>query len=382
MVPGTNFTNFGIVRMVVRETTGLWAAGLTANVVCSPRHPKAIAYRQMSNCRTLFLTLLAALFSLQLFPQTRQRPHVIVDTDAGTDDLMAIAYLLSSGEVDLKAVTVVNGLAHVEQGAKTILGLLELAGRRDVPVFIGEAQPLSGNAAFPDAWRTLSDDLPGLQLPRSERSPEKQSAVNYLANEIRVAAGGRKLRILATGPLTNLARAFEASGAGPRDIETIVIMGGAISVPGNLGDGGVFKTDNKSAEWNIYVDPLAANRVFAAGIPIELVPLDATNTVPIDPAFVQNFSSKASKPLGRFISQLLANEKELIEQRAFYTWDPLAAVVLTHPEVARFREYGIEIQLQPPFEGQTRRVPGGKPNARVAVSANAAAFMRIFTTAF
>jgi inosine-uridine nucleoside N-ribohydrolase len=159
-------------------------------------------------------------------------------------------------------------------------------------------------------------------------------------------------------------------------------MGGAISVPGNLGDGGDFKTDNKSAEWNIYVDPLAAQRVFAAGIPIELVPLDATNTVPIDPAFVQNFSSRASKPLGRFISQLLASEKELINQGAFYAWDPLAAVVLTHPEIARFREYPIEIQLQLPFEGQTRRVPGSKPNARVAVSANAAAFLRVFTTAF
>jgi len=336
----------------------------------------------MPTGRTQILSLIALLLSTWLLSQEAYKPQVIADVDAGTDDLMALAYLLSSGEVDLKAVTVVHGLAHVEQGAKNVIALLELAGRGDVPVYIGEARPLSGSAAFPDVWRKLSDELPGLHLPRSTRSPERRSAVSYLAEQMRATPGGRKLRILATGPLTNLARALDAVGAAPRAVESIVIMGGAISVPGNLGDGDVFKTDNKTAEWNFFVDPLAARRVFAAGVPIELVPLDATNSVPIDVGFVQNLRQRSTNSLGRFISQLLESEIDLIKQHSYYAWDPLAAVVINHPDVARFEEFAVEVQLQAPFEGRARRLPGGNGVVRVAVSANAAAFMQIFTRAF
>jgi pyrimidine-specific ribonucleoside hydrolase len=328
-----------------------------------------------------YLSLITlALFLLPGYPQSR--PLVVVDTDAGTDDLMAISYLLAGGETNLKAITVVNGLAHVDQGATNILRLLELAGRRDIPVFVGEGRPLSGNAAFPDQWRRLSDDLPGVQLPEAVRAPEKQSAVQYLSAQLRRPAGGPGLRILALGPLTNIAAALAAAGGRARRLHSITIMGGAISVPGNLGDGGVFKTDNTSAEWNLYVDPVAASRVFASALPIDLVPLDATNQVPIDASFVREFSKSATVPLGRFVSQLLASERDLIEQHALYAWDPLAAVVLAHPGVARFEDYRIEIENKPSAEGRIRPVQEGKANARVAVSANEGAFVRLFTAAF
>ncbi len=312
----------------------------------------------------------------------QQKRPVIIDTDAGTDDLMAISYLLAGGEVDIRAITAVNGLCHVEQGAKNILRLLTLAGRTKIPVFVGEAKPTAGNAAFPEEWRRTADDLPGSDLPQSSRSPEAESAVKYLAGQMRLPPGGPSLRILALGPLTNIAKALDASPDRPRGIHEIVIMGGAFAVPGNLGDGGVFKTDNKSAEWNIYVDPLAARRVLAAGLSIEFVPLDATNRVPIDTAFVRNFSQRADTPLGRLVSDLLASEQELVEQHAFYAWDPLAAVILAHPGVATFREYYVEIGLKPPADGQTRMISRRNPNAQVAVDANAAAFTRLFTEAF
>ena len=115
--------------------------------------------------------------------------------------------------------------------------------------------------------------------------------MDYLAKELRLPPGGASLRILALGPLTNIAKALEANRGRLRGIRSVVVMGGAISAAGNLGDGGVFKTDNKVAEWNIYIDPLAASKVFTSDVPIEMVPLDATNRVPIDANFVRSFSS-------------------------------------------------------------------------------------------
>jgi pyrimidine-specific ribonucleoside hydrolase len=316
------------------------------------------------------------------FATVNQKPPVIIDTDCGTDDLMAIAYLLAAKEVDLRSITVVNGLAHVEQGARNVLNLLELAGKRNIPVYIGDDHPLAGSAAFPDEWRRLSDGLPGVQLPQSVREPQREAAADYLAKQLRLPPGGPGLRILALGPLTNLARAIETGSGRLRGIRSIVIMGGAINVPGNLGDGGVFKTSNKAAEWNMYIDPLAARRVFACGAPIEIIPLDATNHVPINSTFVRDFSKKAATPLSRFVSQLFAGEQDLIDQRIYYAWDSLAAVILAHPGIASFKDLGIDVAITPPFDGQTRAHASKPANARVALDADAAAFLRLFRAAF
>ena len=80
-------------------------------------------------------------------------PAIIIDTDAGSDDMMAIAYLLAHRDLKIEAIVVANGLAHVDAGAKNILRLCALAGREDIPVYAGPAKPLSGNREFPAAWR-------------------------------------------------------------------------------------------------------------------------------------------------------------------------------------------------------------------------------------
>src|SRR5947208_6031779 len=104
--------------------------------------------------------ILAVLFAGVLAAQIR----VIVDTDAGTDDLMAIAFLLSRKDVRIEAITVVEGLAHVESGAANVLRVLELAGATAVPVYVGNPDPLERTAPFPDEWRRTSDTLPGVNL--------------------------------------------------------------------------------------------------------------------------------------------------------------------------------------------------------------------------
>ena len=191
----------------------------------------------------------------------------------------------------------------------------------------------------------------------------------------------RPVRILALGPLTNLAEALRREPTAANAIEEIVIMGGAIHVPGNLADGALFHTSNKTAEWNIFVDPLAARIVFRSGVPIRLIALDATNTVPIHADFLREFESHARTPLGRFVAQVLQSDHESIEHGIFYAWDPLAAVALLHPGVVRLAPLHIEIREDAPEEGRTAVTPG-RPNARVALEADGVEFRRLFLSAF
>src|ERR1700730_6893075 len=107
--------------------------------------------------RSCSLILLAASLAAQT--------PVIIDTDAGSDDLMAIAFLLSRKDVKIEAITVVDGLAHVAAGAGNVLRLLQLADATGVPVYPGAKEPLDRTAPFPAEWRQTSDTLPGVKLP-------------------------------------------------------------------------------------------------------------------------------------------------------------------------------------------------------------------------
>ena len=320
----------------------------------------------------LILPLLA--FS---FAAAAQHP-ILIDTDAGTDDLMAIAFLASEPSIRIDAVTVVNGLAHPDAGAKNVIRLLDLAGRKNIPVFAGRDTPLQGKAEFPAEWRKTSDDLPGVTLPAPSRQPESKPAADYLIERLRDQS--RPVRILALGPLTNLAEALKREPSVAGAIEELVIMGGALRVPGNLGDGGLFKTNNTTAEWNIFVDPLAARIVFRSGVPIRLIPLDATNKVLVDPAFLAKFQSGARSPLARIVAQVLETDRAFIQAGYFYAWDPLAAVALLHPAVVKTTNLHIDIRQDGPEEGRTVQTPG-RPNARVAVDADGAAWRKLFLEA-
>jgi inosine-uridine nucleoside N-ribohydrolase len=312
---------------------------------------------------TLLCCFLAVLFAAGLAAQI----PVIVDTDAGTDDLMAIAFLLSRKDVKIEAITVVEGLAHVEAGAANVLRLLELAGATGVPVYQGSPDPLERTAPFPAEWRRTSDTLPGVKLPDMRRKPELQPAADFLIGRF---TRQPPVRVLALGPLTNLGAALRKPASA---LEEIVIMGGAVRVPGNLGDGGFFKTNNTAAEWNIFHDPLAAGIVFRSGVKVRMIPLDATNKAPIDMAFLRGVSGIRT-PMARLVTQILETERPLIERKMFFAWDPLAAVALVEPRVVKTRLLAIEVRDQ----GRTQEVRDRAANAEVALSANAVAFRKAF----
>lgn len=290
---------------------------------------------------------------------------------------MAIAFLLARRDVRIEAVTVANGVAHVRPGAENVLRLLELDGHGDIPVYLGRETPLRGRAAFPEPWRK-SADAPLGSRP-AQHTPQKENAADFLAARLR--EHDRPVRILALGPLTNLGEALERAPDALGGVE-ITIMGGALYAPGNLGDGGYFQTDNKTAEWNFYVDPAAAKEVFTSGAKIRLVPLDATNQVQIDSGLLKALRSRAHTPLGRYINAILKQHRDQIREGIYFAWDPLAAVAMIEPGVVDERPLAIDVRQAAPDEGRTAEMAGYPPNASVALSADAAGFREIFLRAF
>ena len=321
--------------------------------------------------RAIFCLLLASASAWAANP-------ILIDTDAGSDDIMAVALLLSQPGVTIDGITVVNGLAHVDAGARNMGRLLDLAGRKGVPVFAGRNGPLRGTAEFPGEWRKIADDLPGVPLPPVSRRPERKRAADYLVERLR--SGRTAVQILALGPLTNIAEALERDRSIAANIQEIVLMGGAVHVPGNLGDGGVFHTNNTTAEWNLFIDPLAASIVFRSGIPIRLIGLDATNKVPVGREFLREFEAKAHSDLARVVAGVLKADQESIDAGIFYAWDPLAAAALLKPAVVKTTLLHIEIRQDPPEQGRTAAAPG-EPNTMVAVDADATAFRSLFLSA-
>ncbi len=328
--------------------------------------------------RPVSLGLFVLCLALGLFVVARQpaqmpgRLSLIVDTDAGTDDLIAIAYLLARPDVDIQAITSVNGVAHAEAGARNILRLLRAANRR-VDVYIGADQPLEGRDAFPADWRQQADEMAALPAQASRRPP-RADGVSALLGRLRSDEG--PVSVLALGPLTNIATALQREPRTVARIAQLVIMGGAIDVPGNAPENAAAPV----AEWNMYVDPTAASLVFKSGLPITLVPLDATNHVPIDRAFVTSFDAHGRPPLGAVVGNLLASQQAMIDAHLYYAWDPLAAVAVVEPGVLKTRALDVQIVRTGDERGQTR-VGDGEPNALVAYGAWPVVFRRLFFSA-
>ena len=124
--------------------------------------------------------------------------------------------------------------------------------------------------------------LPSWPRPRTRRAPPSTAAQPQPISHNGSRSEGPKVHLVALGPLTNIGEAIQMVPGSFRSVEEIVISGGAVAVPGNLGDGGYYQTDNTAAEWNIYLDAFAAKLVFESGMKITLVPLDVTNRVRID----------------------------------------------------------------------------------------------------
>jgi pyrimidine-specific ribonucleoside hydrolase len=310
-----------------------------------------------------------SLLAIILLGTAQGATPVIIDTDMGTDDMMAISLLLAHREIPIEAVTVVNGLARVAPGAANARRLIAASGRTGIQVFEGRARPLNGTRDFPPDWRANSDrPISNLNVPAATT----ERAEVWLARRLKNVA--HPVRILALGPLTNLAVALQT--ADPKAVEEIVMMGGAFQVPGNLGP-----APNPSSEGNFFVDPEAAARVFRSGVPIRVIPLDATNRVKLDAEFVNHFKTTTKGPLAAAVGTILDAARDLIAHGEVYAWDPLAAAAFLDPSVATWTPAHVAIRTKGDEAGRSVIEPG-PPNARVALDASPAQFDRVFRGAF
>ncbi len=206
-------------------------------------------------------------------PDRTTRP-VVVDTDMASDDIMALCYLLELRDISAQAITVEgDGEAHGPAGARNALRLMRALGmRRQIPVAYGPQDPLSGYRSFPPDWRATADGMYNLELPAWSGPQPSGSAVRLLTDTI--SRSPQPVEVITLGPLTNIALALRADPGLTSKIKMLYAMAGAVRVNGN-------EPIHQRAEWNVYIDAAAASAVLRSGVPMTMVPLDASDNVPV-----------------------------------------------------------------------------------------------------
>jgi len=292
-----------------------------------------------------------------------EHPCLLVDTDPGLDDALALLLALRSAEV--KAVTTVGGNARLAETTRNALALLEAFGAPEVPVGKGASRPLSGRFAPAYAFHGPGG-LP-VRLPPPRRRPGPLPAPDLLARTALEHPG--RCALVALGPLTNLARALRRYPALGPALARLVVMGGAVRAPGNV---------TRYAEFNLYSDPEAGRQVLGSGLPAVLVGLDVTERVCLTREDLPRF--RQGDPPVQFLGDLLSAWFRLHPERdRFQLHDPLAVAVALHPDLVRTE--GLRVRVVTEREAPARRgqtVAEGPGPVQVAVEVDTSAFFRWF----
>lgn len=260
----------------------------------------------------------------------KQKKKVIVDTDMGWDDWLAILFLMQHPDIEILGLTVTGvGESHLTPGVKNARNLLELGGKGTIPVCAGTSQPLIYSNVFPPDFRKKIDSIFNLNLPVNPHPLDPRSAVNFFHETLSNCPD--KVTILSIGGMTNLGSFIRKYGHKLKSkIERIFIMGGAIDVRGNVADFEGYYPTNQTAEWNIFIDILGAKIVMESGIPLTFVPLDAAYQVELTLDFVTEFAQAAKTPCAEFASKIMIAKLGQDMSAGFqeYFYDPLAAAVM------------------------------------------------------
>jgi purine nucleosidase len=308
------------------------------------------------------LILAAVLSGLAVPTSAADRMGVIVDQDAGIDDLIAVALLLRSPAIQVAAVTITPADSYLGPATRATQLVVQRFGSPGITIAQGHSE---GTNPFPDEWRRDAGRV--LALPGfagAGRRPTgrllRDDAAHHLAAML---SGPGRYAVLETGPLTNIADALRLQPAIRDRITRIYVMGGAVRVKGNVEHAG----HDGSAEWNIFNAPDAADEVLRSGIPITLVPLDATNHVPMTAAFLARLAREQAAP-SRFAVQAWRLAAPSPSQ-PYYFWDTLTAAALVEPALVKTKRMKIRVVTTGPSQGRTLEDPRGTP-IDVAVGAD------------
>ncbi len=286
---------------------------------------------------------------------------ILLDCDPGHDDAIAILLALASPELEVRGITTVAGNQTIERTTRNALVVLTLAGRTDIRVARGASEPLARELrTAPNVHGETGLDGPSDLPEPSDAVSLDEDAAQFIADQLEPG-----VVLVPTGPLTNVANALDR-GARP---ERIVWMGGA------AGEGNV----TKAAEFNAFVDPDAAARVFAAGGDLTMVGLDVTHRALAHEHHRERL--RASGRIGRFVAELLDFYGRFHKER--YGWDgspihdALAVAVAIEPTLVRTQHVHVRIHTDDANRGRTEIIEGEPPNAQVALDVDADRFLEL-----
>jgi len=284
---------------------------------------------------------------------------------------MALLLALASPELDLLGVTTVHGNQTLGKTTANALRVLEFAGRGDVPVAAGADRPLVRDARVADHVHGESG-LDGPDLPPPRGAPVATHAVDFLADRLRAASD--PVTLVPTGPLTNVALLLAHHPDVAGRIERIVLMGGAVA-EGNV---------TPAAEFNIWVDPEAARRVFASGLDVTMVGLDVTHQALMTPEHAERL--REAGRVGAMVAELWAfyhrYHARVYKLPGTPVHDALAVAHVIRGDLLRTEHRNVEIDCASELcRGRTVvdlwRISGREPNAHVGVAVDSGAFLEL-----
>jgi purine nucleosidase len=298
------------------------------------------------------------------------RRAIIIDTDPGKDDAVAILLACAARDrLDIRAITVVAGNVPLGRTERNARALVELAGCEDIPVHAGHAAPLLHELCTAEDVHGPSG-IDGADLSEPIRPLAAAHAVDAMIAAIDAAPPG-EITLCVLGPLTNIAAALKRAPAISPKIREIVLMGGAIGL-GNT---------TPSAEFNIYVDPHAADAVFRAGVPIVMFPLEATHQAILTCDWADHMNTLGTRAGKAIAGMFLADLKRPRERhggRGVPLHDPCVIAYLLWPELFAGNHCHVAIETESRLSrGRTVvdrwRVTGAPPNALAIDRVDAAA---------
>lgn len=300
--------------------------------------------------------------------------RVILDTDPGIDDALAILLGLASPEIELAAVTVTGGNCPLAEGVQNALAVLALGGAPQLPVAAGVALPL----IRPPFTAPETHGVSGLgyaQLPAPAVQPVADHAVDRIIDTIMAAPG--EVTLVAVAPLTNVALAIRKEPRIVQAVREVIIMGGAVRADGNV---------TPLAEFNVYVDPHAAHIVLQSGMPITLLPWDITRDVQLTQADVDRLLAVGG-PLPAFVAAATRFYIEFHQAHfgfaACSVNDPAALALAFLPDLARSEQLFVDVELTGMATlgktvGDFLNVLKRPPNVRLVVEFDTPRFLQLF----
>lgn len=294
--------------------------------------------------------------------------RILIDTDPGIDDAMAILYAIAAPDIELVGLSTVFGNVTTGIATRNALQLLELAGL-DVPVAHGAEKPLRRDLAPPPDYIHGAQGFGEALLPAPSRKTDPRPGPRFIIETILANPG--EITLIPVGPLTNIALALREAPEIAKAVKKLVVMGGAVRTAGNV---------NEHAEANIWGDPDAAAEVFAAEWPMTLVGLDVTQEVRCKDHDLDPMRASSAR-CGPFLNDAAAFYFRFHERdRGFtgcYLHDPSAVICATHPEWFETVEAPLTVAVDGEALGRTRE--GGRgPSQRAAIGVDADAVRQRF----